>query len=283
MADYELLQQAHLYVLHNSAEVDKYIKVYMNYLKEKYPRQSKSEKWLQDQHNKTFIDWLKDHIYANLEETSNSVSEDVILLSNGPSQTVTKYTSYSINGYYFYTRERDEKHPVQNSGVSIEAEAMHIASAKDKNPVYGKMHYYVVIEDIWELIYCNIRVPVFRCKWVDNAALRIDEDGLTVIDFEREGYKNEPFILTSQAKQVFFIADPKESENSKVDVVLPMKSRLIEEMNELGDQYDDIQSFSAYFPSAEEVDELDEHMYNEPNLVRQEGEWICVEKGKKNS
>ena len=164
MADYELLQQAHLYVLHNSAEVDKYIKVHINYLKEKYPRQSKSEKWLQDQHNKTFIDWLKNHIYANLEKTSNSVSEDVILLSNGPSQIVTKYTSYSINRYCFYTRERDEKHPVQNSGVSIEAEAMHIASAKDKNPVYGKMHYYRVIEDIWELVYCNIRVPVFRCK-----------------------------------------------------------------------------------------------------------------------
>ena len=104
-----------------------------------------------------------------------------------------------------------------------------------------------------------------------------------MIDFEREGYKNEPFILTSQAKQVFFIADPKESENSKVAVVLPMKSRLIEEMNELGDQYDDIQSFSTCFPFAEEVDELDEHMYNESNLVRQEGEWICVEKGKKNS
>ena len=69
-------------------------------------------------------------------------------LARGLSTIVTWYTSYFVNGYTFYTRERDEKHPIQNSGVSIRVEAMQISSAKDNNPVYGTMNYFSFIEDI---------------------------------------------------------------------------------------------------------------------------------------
>ena len=71
------------------------------------------------------------------------------------------------------------------------------------------MSYFGVIEHIWELDYTNFQVPVFGCKWVDNNnGVRIDELGFIRVDFNRVGYKDEPFILASQAQQVFYVPDP---------------------------------------------------------------------------
>ncbi|XP_058188146.1 uncharacterized protein LOC131304783 [Rhododendron vialii] len=56
--DREEFEQAHRYVLENSSEVEPYIVEHMAWLKVQYPRQEKSPKWLQVEHNRTFIDWI---------------------------------------------------------------------------------------------------------------------------------------------------------------------------------------------------------------------------------
>ena len=43
---------------------------------------------------------------------------------------------------------------------------------------------------------------------VNKDGLDNSEIGFTRVDLERVGYKDEPFILASQAKQVFFVTDP---------------------------------------------------------------------------
>ena len=94
---------------------------------------------------------------------------------------------------------------------------MHIASAKDRNPIYAKMSYYGVIERIFELDYINFRVPVFSYKWDDNDnGVRIDEFGFTLVDLNKTGYIDEPFILASQATQVFYVNDPSDKKWSVV-------------------------------------------------------------------
>ncbi|KAJ0092551.1 hypothetical protein Patl1_26119 [Pistacia atlantica] len=40
---------------------------------------------------------------------------------------------------------------------------MQIASAKDKNPIYGDVSFYGVIDEIWELDYHMFNQPVFKC------------------------------------------------------------------------------------------------------------------------
>ncbi|GMN65654.1 hypothetical protein TIFTF001_034724 [Ficus carica] len=60
------------------------------------------------------------------------VSQDLMKLAKGSSSIVIRYTLSFVNGYSFYTHIRDEKHPVQNSAVTLCAESMHISSAKDK-------------------------------------------------------------------------------------------------------------------------------------------------------
>ncbi|KAK7256311.1 hypothetical protein RIF29_29752 [Crotalaria pallida] len=145
----------------------------------------------------------------HLNINPDSVSERLRWLANGPSIHVLSYTGYLINGYTFYTKEQDDQSTIQNSGVTLVAEAMHVSSANDRNPIYANMSYFGVIEHIWELDYSKFCVPVFGCKWVDNNdGFQIDDLGFMQVDLNREGYKDEPFILASQAQQVFYVADP---------------------------------------------------------------------------
>ena len=118
---------------------------------------------------------------------------------------------------------------------------MHISSAKDKNPVYGSMNYFGFIEDIWELDYCSLRIALFKCKWANNNFIKIDSNGVTVVDFRGLGYKNNPFIMASQVAQVCYITDP---DNLKLSLVVPMKPKIIRDGQEDVEDCIDIPSFT---------------------------------------
>ena len=114
---------------------------------------------------------------------------------------------------------------MQNSGVSVVASSREFASAKDNKPINATMSYYGVIENIWELEYKDFTIPLFQCKWADNhRAVRVDEHGFTLVDFDRVSNDNDPLILASQAKQVFYVIDPSDH---KWSVVLPGKRRIV--------------------------------------------------------
>ncbi|XP_052295799.1 uncharacterized protein LOC127901832 [Citrus sinensis] len=104
--------------------------------------------------------------------------------------------------------ELDDARVVQNSGVTLMAKALQISSAKANNPVYSDMTFYGIIEEIWELDYHQFRIPVFRCDWVKSSnGIKVDKFGFTLVDLQRTGHKNDPFILASQAKHVFYVED----------------------------------------------------------------------------
>ncbi|RVW14758.1 hypothetical protein CK203_091040 [Vitis vinifera] len=67
------------------------------------------------------------------------ISETIKWIAHGPSHYVSKYHGYVINGCRYHTKERDDLRATQNSGVSIVASTMQIASAKDQNPVFGAL------------------------------------------------------------------------------------------------------------------------------------------------
>lgn len=52
-------KQAHHYVLRNTQAVQPYIEMHMTWLKSNYPRQSKNNKWLRDEHARNFIYWFQ--------------------------------------------------------------------------------------------------------------------------------------------------------------------------------------------------------------------------------
>jgi len=63
------------------------------------------------------------------------------------------------------------------------------------------MPYFGVIQETWELDYGEFKVHVFKCKWVNgNMDVRQDKMGFTLVDLEKVGYKDEPFIMVAQAR-----------------------------------------------------------------------------------
>jgi len=94
----------------------------------------------------------------------------------------------------------DEKSTVQNYGVTLEAESMQFSISKDTNSVLGSMTYYGFVEEIWEVDYTKFSILVFKCKWIDNkSGVKIDESGFTLVDFQKIGYRDEPFIMVQEA------------------------------------------------------------------------------------
>ena len=66
---------------------------------------------------------------------------------------------------------------------------------------------------MWE-IRCSV---VFKCKWVDsNMGVRTDDFNFTLVDLNKLAYQNDPFIMTKQAKQVFYVQDPCDERQSVV-------------------------------------------------------------------
>ena len=271
-------EQAHLYVLHNTDEVEPFVDEHKDALRQLYG--DRNENLITKEHNRHFASWFKQRINDELEKNPDLVSEKLIWLSKGPSLNVLSYNGYAINGYTFYTQDQDTRSTMQNSGVTLVADSWHRSSAKDVHPVYAPMSYFGVIEHIWELDYSMMRVPVFKCKWVNNnSGLRTDEFGFVQVDLSKVWYKDDPFILASQAEQVFFIPDPAKKNWS---IVLPSNKNCQQVDIESHDYLNIVEedpSFELLGLEAIGIDE-DEDEYGddeEPLYLRrdhEEGTWV---------
>lgn len=69
----------------------------MDYLKKLHPQKSKREKWLQDEHNRTFITWIRKMVEDNLG-SPNQISRELEWIAHGPSHEVLKVPGYITNG-----------------------------------------------------------------------------------------------------------------------------------------------------------------------------------------
>ena len=120
-------------------------------------------------------------------------------LARGPSATIMEYQVYEINGYTFYTRAQDEKSTNQNNGVCIDA------IGHDGN----KDSYFGVMEEIWEPDYGPLKIPMFWCQLVNRVGggVTTDRYGMTIVDFKKIRYKDEPFVLAKDVTQVFYVKD----------------------------------------------------------------------------
>ena len=57
--------------------------------------------------------------------------------------------------------------------------------------------------------YNHFRVLIFHCKWVDmNKGIKVDDLGYILVNLNRLGFLNDPFVLGNHVKQVCYIDDP---------------------------------------------------------------------------
>ena len=54
----------------------------------------------------------------------------------------------------------------------------------------------------------KVKVALFRCAWIRRGQVRIDEYKKTYVNRTTMAYHADPFILDSDATQIFFVEDP---------------------------------------------------------------------------
>ncbi|KAL9684772.1 hypothetical protein QQ045_022213 [Rhodiola kirilowii] len=202
------LSKAHFYILQHIPEMTPFIDEHLNIVRS--ANREKNEIWVQREHRRSFCKWLKTNGALSNQGNSEEESDDDLVkwLMAGPRPSVYMWKSFDNSGFCFHTKDQDERSVAQNSGVTLVAETTHVSSARDRNQISTPLNYFGVIEEIWELDYVKLQVSVFKCKWVNHSVVRNDEFGMTFVDFCREGYKDEPFIMAEQARQVFYVKDP---------------------------------------------------------------------------
>lgn len=150
-------------------------------------------------------------------ENNEQISEEIKWLAKGPNKLARRFKGFLINGFRFHTKDRERKRRFQNSGVVVIAKTSNFASAKDKNPITGDVTYYGILKDIIELNYYEkFKVVLFKCDWIDvcqGKGIKQDEFGFTFVNPTRlmatgVHLGDEPYVLASQAQQVFYVEDP---------------------------------------------------------------------------
>ena len=152
---------------------------------------------------------------------------------------------------------------------------MQIASAKDQNPVFGELCFYGIITEIWDLDYTMFRIPVFKCDWVDNKnGIKVYDLGFTLVDFSKIAHKSDPFILASQAKQVFYMQDQLDPRWSVV-LSTPQKDFLdMEGGEDFVDNSIEHHPFIGALPQIEAFDVMDD---SDATCMRGDCEGIWIE------
>ena len=101
--DQQQVLQAHLYILNNTDDVIPFSNEYKMLLKSVNPRAN--EKWLLNEHNKTFLKWFKEKIGEKACDV-----EHLKWLARGPNFDVITWSGYDINKLSFYTNTELQTH-----------------------------------------------------------------------------------------------------------------------------------------------------------------------------
>ena len=129
------------------------------------------------------------------------------------------------------------------------------------NPITSDVPYYGVLIEVVKLHYlCGNRVVLFKYDWCDviniGRGIKKDEYGYILVNFTRMLYTDEPFVLASQAKQVFYV---KNSNESNWYTVIETQPRVLYQMSrEISNDpepFQQIESYDDHLPLSDLVDE----------------------------
>ncbi|KAK1609353.1 hypothetical protein QYE76_033026 [Lolium multiflorum] len=199
--------RAHRVALQHLKLIEPFVQEHKSMVEQNYIDMGRPRKMgdVTKKHNSSFTRWFKQTQLVEAQRKRPSTEDEKLIytLSQGPAHNVRTYQGYDINGYRFYTEEKDRNSENQNSGVTM------LSYADDETNV--KERFFGRIEEIWELNYCGETVPMFRVRW----AKKVEKEGryfttMVIPDAKSKNAsaKNEPWVLGSQVDQCFFITDP---------------------------------------------------------------------------
>ncbi|KAK1382192.1 hypothetical protein POM88_019927 [Heracleum sosnowskyi] len=157
-----------------------------------------SDKDIQINRAKEFARWIKDKALAE----GSTIPANVQTLALGPDMDQVSRNGYKVNGYEFHTKAYGHGKRTTNSGVCVLGDCYNELS----HAFYGEL------EEIIELSYKGTYggyINLFKCRWFDSEkGIRVDKHGIVDIDVHRSAYSNDPFVLPTQTKQVYFTPSP---------------------------------------------------------------------------
>ncbi|GKB21561.1 hypothetical protein Tco_0855484 [Tanacetum coccineum] len=118
--------------------------------------------FLENEHSKSFVKWLRKEVERELAISKESVSET-------------------------------------NSGVSVEAIYLHVSK---EVATTRQSFYYGVLQEIWVLDYCFRQIPLFKFgDWVNHRAGDVKRDNLGIGYVKTKVSKNEPKPTKKRKRQ----------------------------------------------------------------------------------
>ncbi|KAK1632340.1 hypothetical protein QYE76_006655 [Lolium multiflorum] len=183
------------YVLRSCPEVDPYIDLCKQELNQR-GGQINVDRWLA----KNFARWFQTHI----GKMRNDVCPDLYALACKPDFRVRLYSACVVDSVRYHTVDREKNRKTQNSGIVSEGD-------HDGNNI----DFFGQLKSIIRLQYnssggVHRSVVLFRFDWFDLGGRKpgFDDDGhFKSVNTEKFWYKNDPFILTSQATKLFIYKD----------------------------------------------------------------------------
>lgn len=132
-------------------------------------------------------------------------NQDLQYLAYGPDERVIRHHGCTVNGLRFCTKYHDSNKRTQNYGVVVKADES------------GTHYYYGVLVDIVQLNYFgDHHVMLFKCDWYEGRSVQRDKFNYTSVNMSKPWKTNEPFVLATQAEQVYYVDDIKLGKDWKV-------------------------------------------------------------------
>jgi hypothetical protein len=151
--------------------------------------------------NRGFV--LKSNLQMKHQYEKGEVSEQVFSLAQGPDHRARILNRCHINNWLFRTAGIESSLVTQNSGMLVKGD-----------DTTGDMKWYGVIRKIITLDFPGQKeVILFQYDWYDVLAATTSRGrgynrvkwGIIDINTTRFRFSNEPYILATQAEQVFFV------------------------------------------------------------------------------
>ncbi|CAN6317512.1 unnamed protein product [Urochloa humidicola] len=193
-----------IYIFTNLTEMDEYVQKFQQeqWRRPRPPNQKQLDNLRMNgagNGKPDFLDWFR-----NLCDKDASVPSELRRLSCGNGIRVKSYDIYEVNGYRF----RSEKYEKSRGNLTTTNTGVLAVGVDDST---GKeLEYYGIIKDIIEMKFdgdTEFSLVLFECHWFHptNGVRHMERFGLVEVAHESCNPANEPFVLASQVKLVYYL------------------------------------------------------------------------------
>ncbi|KAK6784144.1 hypothetical protein RDI58_017598 [Solanum bulbocastanum] len=199
------MQSVVTHVLLNFPEIQSYVNLFVN-------------TWGNEAIYTEFYKWLRNYVYDEYSSVQHlQLVKEVAL---GPKSQVLTMKKYCVNVFKFQTEEVSRNKKTNNSGVYIQG---NVDGTGQTNEYYG------VIQEIIEVRCSGLpkkKIVLFRCERFDpsHRGTKMDhQHNIIEVKHTRKYRSYDPFIITQNAKQVYYTSYPLRRDKTYWWVVIKSK------------------------------------------------------------